>query len=309
MVELLTVNQEGVGSSPTYHPNKQCCVGFLVRSPVLQTGETGSIPVRNTKSSVLCWVRHKYPHGEQTVKICPKCKSEHNKTGKFCSRSCANSRSWNDADKMKKSISAKTSEAHKKAQIDRQKKRTYVRTQPPSKTHNPRGGYRENSGRGKRGFYKGIYCASTYELVWVIYRIDHNLPVQRFTGYIEYEQGKYFPDFIDGNCIFEIKGYWTESVDEKAQAAQNAGYNIVLLYKKDLKKEFDWARAKYGCKSIEEIHTLYDDYKPEYNYQCGHCKQPFMRTRKIKTEVKFCSRSCAGKGHTGRMKKNQWKVN
>lgn len=41
------------------------------------------------------------------MKICPKCGEEHAKNGIFCSRICANSRTWSDQDKKKKSISAK----------------------------------------------------------------------------------------------------------------------------------------------------------------------------------------------------------
>ena len=49
------------------------------------------------------------------MKQCPKCKSNHNKPGVYCSRSCANSRQWSDEDKVKKSISAKKSEKVKQA--------------------------------------------------------------------------------------------------------------------------------------------------------------------------------------------------
>ena len=37
------------------------------------------------------------------MKICPKCKIEHDKKGTYCSRKCANSRSWTEEDKKKKS--------------------------------------------------------------------------------------------------------------------------------------------------------------------------------------------------------------
>jgi 5-methylcytosine-specific restriction endonuclease McrA len=37
------------------------------------------------------------------MKTCPKCDTEHNKTGKFCSRSCANSRTFSVESKEKKS--------------------------------------------------------------------------------------------------------------------------------------------------------------------------------------------------------------
>ena len=38
------------------------------------------------------------------MKTCPKCEAEHNKTGTFCSRKCANSRQWTPEDKEKKRI-------------------------------------------------------------------------------------------------------------------------------------------------------------------------------------------------------------
>ena len=38
------------------------------------------------------------------MKICPKCKSEHKKEGKYCCRKCANSRVWTEKDKEKKQI-------------------------------------------------------------------------------------------------------------------------------------------------------------------------------------------------------------
>lgn len=42
-------------------------------------------------------------------KTCPKCNGQHDKSSRFCSRSCANSRQWTDKDKLKKSTSAKNS--------------------------------------------------------------------------------------------------------------------------------------------------------------------------------------------------------
>jgi hypothetical protein len=41
------------------------------------------------------------------MKQCPKCKTSHNKSGTFCSRSCANSRVFSEESKLKKSIAQK----------------------------------------------------------------------------------------------------------------------------------------------------------------------------------------------------------
>ena len=40
-------------------------------------------------------------------KLCPKCNKEHDKTGTYCSRTCANSRTWTEEDKKRKSESVK----------------------------------------------------------------------------------------------------------------------------------------------------------------------------------------------------------
>ena len=56
------------------------------------------------------------------------------------------------------------------------------------------------SGRGKKGRYKGFWCDSTYELAFVIYCLDHNIPIQRNHKYYEYQYmnktRRYYPDFI-----------------------------------------------------------------------------------------------------------------
>ena len=47
------------------------------------------------------------------MKICPKCKIEHEKNGTFCGRKCANSRIWSDEDKKRKSDTVKKTFAEK----------------------------------------------------------------------------------------------------------------------------------------------------------------------------------------------------
>ena len=159
------------------------------------------------------------------------------------------------------------------------------------------GGYRNGSGRSKPGYYKGIYCGSTYELCWVIYRLDHNLPVQRFTGYIIYgDNKKYYPDFIDGNHIYEMKGWKCATTDAvlklKNQAAIDSGYSIDVLFKEDLKYVFDYVKGKYHTSNFP---TLYDGYRPKFDYICNHCNKSFSKDKILTTTSVFCSRECAGK--------------
>jgi hypothetical protein len=249
-------------------------------------------------------------------------------SGKFCSRACANSRDHSDNTRQKISESAKMSEKVRQANIERNKKR-WSNNEPVSLenrrcpicktgfTCNSRsnktfcsqkcriadtefkyrkrppggpGGYRKGSGRGKSGYYKGIWCDSTYELVWVIYRLDHNLSVDRFKGFILYDSNKkYYPDFIDGNKITEIKGYVTDSVLHKTEAALDNGYEIEVLTREDLTEQFDWVKENYRYKNIQE---LYDQYKPQYTYTCCGCNTTFQTETRKRTERVFCSRSC-----------------
>jgi len=157
------------------------------------------------------------------------------------------------------------------------------------------GGYREGSGRSKSGYYKGIYCGSTYELCWVIYSLDHNIQFNRFPGMIEENGLKYYPDFLldDGKTIIETKGYEDQSsVEKKTKLAERFGFNVIVLRKNDLKFAFDYVSSKYKTNTYQ---TLYDDYKPTYNYVCSFCKCNFTREKNLKTSSVFCSRECSGK--------------
>lgn len=244
---------------------------------------------------------------------------------KYCSRLCANSREWTNEQKIKVSESCKNSEKVKKAnsikRIASKVNKSYIikesiciacgnlfksevkfECKAPRKTCSEKcfkkisGGYREGSGRSKHGYYKGIYCGSTYELIWVIYRLDHTLSCERFPTFIEGNGIKYYPDFFDSvtNTIIEIKGYEkNEKVNQKNELAKEKGYNVVVLRKEDLQKEFDWVKNNYNYKDVSE---LYDNYKPKYSYECSFCKKEFFRNKKATTIKIFCSRSCAGKG-------------
>ncbi len=193
------------------------------------------------------------------MKICPKCKTSHSKKGIFCSMICANK----------------------------------------SKDLSGNGGYRAGSGRSKSGYYKGIYCGSTYELCWVIYNLDHDIKFTRFDILLERDGIKYLPDFLldDNKTIIEIKGYELEdSVEKKTKVAESFGYVVLVLRKENLQHIFDYVSTKYNTKNYQ---ILYAGYKPKYEYICNHCNVKFYRDRKNKSVITFCSRLCAGKGHRG----------
>lgn len=161
------------------------------------------------------------------------------------------------------------------------------------------GGYVPNSCRGKCGYYKGIYCDSTYELVYLIYCLDHNIDIKRCEETFEYEyEGKihtYHPDFVVNNELIEIKNYYRELNDIKLQAVNKP---IKILYYDDLCDIFEYVSKTYNKKysrHSNNFYELYDDYKPKYTYICDTCGKEFSKNRKVKTELKFCSRKCVGK--------------
>lgn len=161
------------------------------------------------------------------------------------------------------------------------------------------GGYRKGSGRGKHGWYKGIYCDSTYELAYLIYCLDHNIDIKRCDKTFEYKlNGKkhtYHPDFIIDETIIEIKGY--DRNDVKVKELSSKGSKYKLLFEKDLIPYFEYVSKTYNKKYRKKwnnFYELYDNYKPKYEYTCDNCGKIFTRDKELKTEHKFCSRSCAG---------------
>jgi hypothetical protein len=248
---------------------------------------------------------------------CLTCKKDHDGTfgsGKYCSRKCANSRGPR-TEEFKSILSAKLKGKSPSNKGKEMKQRLikscptcckeFKVTQKSDKTYcsgkcNPDwGGFREKSGRAKTGYYREIYCGSSYELMWVIHALDHNIKFKRFEGKLKGDNISYIPDFlIDENAIIEIKWFEDkEKVLKKTELAESQGYNVKILYKEDLKDQFEWVNNNYSFKYVNE---LYDDYKPKYVYNCSNCNAEVAREQRSKTEVVFCSRKCSGKGHKGR---------
>ena len=110
------------------------------------------------------------------------------------------------------------------------------------------GGRRIRSGRGKQGWYKGIYCDSSWELAFLVYYLDHNKNIKRCEERREYifnnEKHIYIPDFVTDEGIIEIKGYKTQQW--KIKLEQNP--DIKVLYEDDIKLYLEYAISTYGKK-------------------------------------------------------------
>ena len=115
------------------------------------------------------------------------------------------------------------------------------------------GGYRKGSGRGKKGWYKGYWCDSSYELAFVIFNLEHNIFFKRNTERFDYlwenKIHYWIPDFImeDGSYL-EIKGFMTEQ--NKAKISQFSK-PLKVLMKPDIQYAINYSIAKYGKKYIE----------------------------------------------------------
>lgn len=129
--------------------------------------------------------------------------------------------------------------------------------------HSLGGGYRLNGHRKSyKGWYKGIYCDSTYELAYLIYCLDHNIDIKRCKETFKYEyEGKihtYHPDFVVNGDIIEIKGIKSDIVDVKLKAVNKP---IKILYYNDLIDIFEYVSKTYNKKYRKNSNNFYELYE------------------------------------------------
>ena len=123
------------------------------------------------------------------------------------------------------------------------------------------GGYIRFSGTNKqnKGYYKGYYCDSTWELAYVIYNLEHNIKFDRCKRKYKYiykdKVHYYHPDFeLEDGTVIEIKGYrWVDDkLEYKIKSVTDR--KLIILYKENLKEVFDYVISKYG----KDYRKLYD---------------------------------------------------
>ena len=210
--------------------------------------------------------------------------SEPKKEKYFCSRSCANSRSWSEEEKHKKSKTNKNSEKVLLANKENGKKRAgfyygggkrksvvkmvteceycgedIIHKKTVTRKYHKEcwlkcsGGLRKGSSRGKCGWYKGYWCDSSYELAWVIYALEHNIKFKRnlegFPYVYKDKVHKFYPDFIVGGKYLEIKNFRSDLTDAKIKQFP---HEIDVYYKDYIKENIlPYVIGKYGNNFIE----------------------------------------------------------
>lgn len=171
----------------------------------------------------------------------------------------------NNSYKEKISNSLKGKSTGKASTIEKELKRKKKISETMKK--NPlAGGYRKGSGCGHEGWYKGIFCDSSWELAFLIYYLEHNLYIERCKEKRKYIfeniEHTYIPDFITNDGIIEIKGFKTKQ--SEAKRIQNP--DIKYLYGNDIKYCLDYTINKYGNKFWE---VLYENKEDELQRPAG----------------------------------------
>ncbi len=219
---------------------------------------------------------------------CGKVMTEYFGSGRFCSRACANAHKHSNKTKEKISLSISKNLKEKNKIVKNLKEIEYYKNPNKciicdnilsfdnrfnktccdlckrkylslnSKLHNL-GGYKLFSGSNKKnkGYYKGYYCDSTWELAYVIYNLDHGIKFKRCERVYDYEylnkKHKYHPDFeLEDGTLVEIKGYDRENITYyKINSVKDR--NIIVLYKDDLKNILNYVVNNYG-KNFRELY-------------------------------------------------------
>lgn len=234
-----------------------------------------------------------------TCEKCGKLMTEKFGSGRFCSRACANSRNHSEESKEKTSKTMSEylfgatliSKLNHKTNLETYlsnpsycqicntflpyEHRNWKTCGPDCKKKllsnqakkNGLGGPNKVSSYGKHGTYKGIHCDSTYELVFLIYCMDHNIKIIRNENSFPYvynnEIRNYYPDFFlpDYNLYIETKGRDIGPVYEKLEGMKLLNKNIKLLHYEDLIPCFEYVKNTYKVyynRNKTNLEILYD---------------------------------------------------
>ena len=208
------------------------------------------------------------------MKCCPKCHSQHGKTGKFCSRSCANSRGpmsendkklrseWSkaklggaaiDRNLAKKGGLARAAQRQQSCPIihyicptcsspfESRQKRVFCSKQC-GRDAGAIGGFQPNSTIVHRSIYKNQQMDSGAELAFAQLLDQHNIQwIKNSSTYFNFvdssgKKRKYYPDFYlpDYDFWIEIKGKKYIRKDDDLRLAA-VGSNIERIFSHNLK--------------------------------------------------------------------------
>lgn len=141
--------------------------------------------------------------------------------------------------------------------MDAPSKGTHISEDTRAKLKKHAGGYRKNAGRGKRGYYKGLYCMSSWELAFVYYQLEHGKEVLQCTERFEYtmngEIHHYTPDFIIDGVYYEIKNWHRPDTDFKIKSFP-IDKQLILIEGKENEKYINFVKEKFGENFYEVLY-------------------------------------------------------
>lgn len=112
--------------------------------------------------------------------------------------------------------------------------------------NNSFGGFRQGYVKGKKGWYKGIYCDSSWELAYIIHCQANGKSIERckeIRKYIfEEKEHQYHPDFIVDGTIVEVKGY----VNKAWEAKQAYNPDVYLIPREEMLNIIKEVELKHG---------------------------------------------------------------
>lgn len=136
----------------------------------------------------------------------------------------------------------------------------------------------KNINKFRKYLYNNIRFDSSWELIYYIYCKDHNVDIKRCEDeYFEYfynnKKYLYYPDFIVNGEFIDIKGdhylnddgslrkvYKNQNLDKlKCKYKCMIDNNVKLLSSKDLKKEFEYCKEKFGTKDWFKDYLVYNE--------------------------------------------------
>lgn len=97
-----------------------------------------------------------------------------------------------------------------------------------------------------------------WELAFLVFSRQEGKKIERcplkFEYYLENEKHTYYPDFMIGDTIYEIKGRDYEDVGVKKEAVLKAGYKIEILRKKEINPIIKIVKTVFNVKDLSQLY-------------------------------------------------------
>ena len=109
---------------------------------------------------------------------------------------------------------------------------------------------------GYAGYFRGIWCDSSWELAYLAYHLDNNIPIKRNRKGFKYtfykKKHKFYPDFIVDGKYVEIKG----SIKRKSKAKfDQFSEELVVIGPTEIKPYIEYTVKKYGKDYFKTLYS------------------------------------------------------